>query len=184
MITLNHTVCIISLFMSCYLLIVCLNVRARVSDCDRKGCAEAGPKVRWTLENRQDQSHISNPPSHPASLTLRCHGISRRVTVSLATEARSGCCIVCSDAAEAERCAEGGEGGEHKSESAVIKQAQVSGRAFNRYSTLFFFFPSSSFSNQHWLKQQHQPDELPFAYMRLVKSELMPKCELPLTRPY
>lgn len=119
------------------------HVRALVSDSvlgDRKGCAEAGPKVRLTLENRQDQSHIPNPPSHPASFTLRCHGISPRVTVSLATKARSGGCIVCSDGGEAERFAEGGEGGEHKIESVVIKQAQVSEGAFNRYSTLGCFF--------------------------------------------
>lgn len=67
-----------------------------------------GPEVCYTLENGQGQSRISDPSSSPSSLTLGCHGMSPRVTVSLAT----GCFL--RSEGDAGRLVEGGEGGVHK----------------------------------------------------------------------
>lgn len=99
MITLNHKVSNPLLSLSCLFfsllvyrlvrLCACKNAQSLCALC---ACVSTmgrrvveGPEVCHTPENGQGQSSISDPSSSPSSFTLCCHGMSRWVTVSLAT---------------------------------------------------------------------------------------------------
>lgn len=117
MITLNHKVSNPPLSVSCLFFSLLVYGLARLPVCKNApllcafcACVSTmgrrvveGPEVCHTLENGQGQSSISDPSSSPSSFTLCCHGMSRWVTVSLAT----GCFLRCEG--DAGRLAEGGE---------------------------------------------------------------------------
>lgn len=148
-------------------------------------CVVEGPEVCYTPENGQAQSRIPDLSSSPSSRAPRCHRMSPWVTVSLAT-----CCLL-RFRGDAERLAEGGKGGggggggwwywveqphelqeQGKQLSAITHQVSVPDP------------PPPSFSlinTRPWLKQQHEPNEPPFAYTCCVKSEPTPECEFTLT---
>lgn len=150
-----------------------------------------GPEVCHTPENGQGQSSISDPSSSPSSFTLCCHGMSRWVTVSLAT----GCFL--RSEGDAGRLVDGGgrgwgRGGCCSRWAEQPHELHKQGKqlsAITHHVSVFLvcvFLPPPRtpthpcfllINTRPWLKQQHEPNEAPFAYTCCVKSE----CEFTLT---
>lgn len=148
-------------------------------------CAAEGPEVCYTQEDGQGQSCIPDPSRSPSSLTLM---LSWDVSVG---DGFPGNRLLSVLWGWCGRFAEGCEGWGRREEGDGVQsdigwQCELRERG-KQLSTIIqhasvFSFPSFSLINTGpWLKQQHEPNELPFAYTCCVKSELTPEREFTLT---